>query len=203
VERDGLRLREGGIVTADRVIAAPALTGRRVAGIPAHDFGGFVRTGPDGRVEELDRVWAAGDMTTCAIKQGGVAAQQADAAAADIAELAGAPVWRMREPLVVRARLAGGAAPLYLRAELDLDGYGVTSSESSLDEPLWWPDAKVFGRHLTPWLASYPCAGATRSGCTGNPRRGHLRRRLPHEPGRAACVSRCPDRASGQSMIFQ
>ena len=37
-------------------------------------------------------MYAAGDATTCAIKQGGVAAQQADAAAEAIAARAGAPV---------------------------------------------------------------------------------------------------------------
>ena len=38
-----------------------------------------------GRVRGLEDVYAAGDATTCPIKQGGVAAQQADAAAEAIA----------------------------------------------------------------------------------------------------------------------
>ena len=45
-----------------------------------------------GRVAGLDDVWAAGDCTAFPIKQGGLAAQQADAAAASIAAHAGAGV---------------------------------------------------------------------------------------------------------------
>jgi sulfide:quinone oxidoreductase len=153
VDRTGLRLAFGGRVAADRVIAVPALTGRRLPGIPSHDFSGFVQTDDRGRVEDLDGVWAAGDVTASPIKQGGLAAQQAEAAAQDIAALAGAtsPVGRRR--LVLRAKLLGGAAPLYLRAELDGTGRAVESGSVTRDEAPWWPDAKVFGRHVTPWMA--------------------------------------------------
>jgi hypothetical protein len=48
VDRRGLRLRDGGIIEADRVLAAPALVGQRIAGVPA-EFGGFVQTGALGR----------------------------------------------------------------------------------------------------------------------------------------------------------
>jgi len=153
VSRDGLRIAYAGVVPADRVIALPQLTGGRLSGVPGHDFSGFVQTDARGRVQGLQHVWAAGDMTTCPIKQGGMAAQQAEAAAADIAALAGASA-PQRQPIVLRAKLLGGARPLYLRSELDSDGRPVASSSSVGDEPPWWPDAKVFGRHVTPWMAA-------------------------------------------------
>lgn len=153
VERDGLRIAYAGVVPADRVIALPQLTGRRLSGVPSHDFSGFVQTDDRGRVQGLQHVWAAGDMTTCPIKQGGMAAQQAEVAAADIAALAGAAV-PPRQPIVLRAKLLGGGRPLYLRSELDADGHAVASRSSAEDEPPWWPDTKVFGRYVTPWMAA-------------------------------------------------
>lgn len=153
VESVGLRLAYAGAVPADRVIALPQLTGRRLSGVPSHDFSGFVQTDDRARVQGLHDVWAAGDMTTCPIKQGGLAAQQAEAAAADIAALAGAAP-RPPQRIVLRAKLLGGGRPLYLRSELDSAGQAVASSSCAFDEPPWWPDTKVFGRHVTPWLAA-------------------------------------------------
>ena len=49
------------------------------------ESGGFVPVGPYGRVRGVERAWAVGDMTTRPLRQGGLAAQQADVAAADIA----------------------------------------------------------------------------------------------------------------------
>ena len=43
-------------------------------------------------VRGVDDVYAAGDMTTFPLKQGGIAAQMADAAASAIAVRAGVPV---------------------------------------------------------------------------------------------------------------
>jgi sulfide:quinone oxidoreductase len=144
---DGLRLAFGGDVAADRVIALPALGGRRIAGVPAA-FGGFVPTDASGRVDDLDHVWAIGDMTAFPLKQGGLATQQADLAAADIA---GEPV---PDPLfVLRARLQTPGGPLYLRTELDASGRPLDSEAIVATEPPWWPGAKVVGRHLTPWMA--------------------------------------------------
>jgi hypothetical protein len=45
-----------------------------------------------GQVRGVENVWAAGDATDFAVKHGGIAAQQADAAALSIAGLAGAPL---------------------------------------------------------------------------------------------------------------
>ena len=79
-----LWLETGGPLDVDLVIALPHLRGARLPGLP-HESGGFVPVDGYGRVRGLDRVWAVGDMTTRPVKQGGLAAQQADVAAADIA----------------------------------------------------------------------------------------------------------------------
>jgi sulfide:quinone oxidoreductase len=75
----------------DRVLALPRLRGRPVTGIPT-DADGFIEVDEHCRVRGLDGVWAAGDGTAFPLKSGGVAAEQADVAATDIAAAAGAAV---------------------------------------------------------------------------------------------------------------
>src|SRR5437764_3714727 len=67
-----------------RVLALPRLRGRPPHGVLA-DAEGFVPVDPHGRVAGAEGVWAAGDGIAFPVKFGGLAAQQADAAAADIA----------------------------------------------------------------------------------------------------------------------
>jgi sulfide:quinone oxidoreductase len=139
----------GDVVPADRVVALPRLTGPRIGGVP-QTFDGFVPVDQHGRVPGLPDVYAAGDMTTFEVKQGGIATQQADAAAEAIAADAGLDV--SPEPFrpVLRGILLAGDGPRYLhggRPE-DVDGSSVASLE-----PLWWPPAKIVGRHLAPYLA--------------------------------------------------
>src|ERR1043165_5653159 len=78
-------------VIADTVVSLPRLVGPRVLGLPG-DRHGFLPTHARGDVRGPPGVLAAGDATTFPIKQGGLAAQQADAAAATIAEELGALV---------------------------------------------------------------------------------------------------------------
>jgi sulfide:quinone oxidoreductase len=86
-------------------------------------------------------------MTQFPLKQGGIASQQADAAAAAIAARSGAPVEPTPFRPVLRGLLLTGMAPRYLRAE--------AGTRPGLDiEPLWWPPAKIVGRYLTPFLAA-------------------------------------------------
>ena len=79
------------------------------------DLEGFTPVDERGRVSGLDDVYAIGDMTSRPLKQGGLAAQQADVAAGAIAAAAGAPVRVELYRPVLRAMLHGGQAPLYLR----------------------------------------------------------------------------------------
>lgn len=138
-----------GSLAADRVVALPRLRGQPVAGIP-RDADGFVPTDPNGRVRGIDDVFAAGDATAFPVKQGGLAAQQARAAAETIAARAGADVTPRPFRPVLRGLLLTGAAPAYLRAGLS-GGAGETSIVGA--EPLWWPPGKIVGRHLGPFLA--------------------------------------------------
>jgi sulfide:quinone oxidoreductase len=140
----------GGVVVADRVVALPRLHGPRIGGAP-QTFEGFIPVDEHGRVTGLSDVYAAGDITTFPVKQGGIAAQQADAAAEAIAAAAGADVEPRPFRPVLRGLLLTGEKPQYLRSEL-AGGVGETS-ESSPD-PLWWPPTKIVGRQLAPFLAA-------------------------------------------------
>jgi sulfide:quinone oxidoreductase len=134
-------------IAVDAVVALPQLEGPRLPGVP-QDEHGFVPTDEYGSVPGLTDVYAAGDLTQFPLKQGGTAAQQADAAASSIAADAGAAV--APEPFrpVLRGLLLTGFVPRYLRAE-------ATGAHSVVDtEPLWWPPAKIVGRYLTPFLAA-------------------------------------------------
>ncbi|MGZ8632465.1 MAG: FAD-dependent oxidoreductase [Solirubrobacteraceae bacterium] len=138
----GRRL-EGG-----RILALPRLRGRAPKGVPA-DPEGFVTVDAHGRVAGADRVWAAGDGIAFPVKFGGLAAEQADAVAADIAADAGATVERTPFRPVLRGRLLTGSGPRYMRYDA---GGGGGEGEAST-HALWWPPTKVNGRYLSPWLA--------------------------------------------------
>ena len=145
--RDGELLLVGGaVLPADRVVALPRLQGPRIGGIP-QTFEGFVPVDLHGRVSGLDDVFAAGDITTFHVKQGGIAAQQAEAAAEAIAAAAGASLEPRPFRPVLRGLLLTGDGPRYLHGELS-GGAGLASVE-----PLWWPPAKIVGRYLAPFLA--------------------------------------------------
>ena len=143
-----LQLAGSGLLEADAVVALPRLEGPSLRGIPS-DQGGWVPTDEFGWVLGLTDVYAAGDMTQLAVKQGGLAAAQADAVASAIASDAGAPVRPKPFKPILRGLLLTGMAPRYLHAE---PGKGRSLVDT---EPLWWPPAKIVGRYLTPFLAQH------------------------------------------------
>ena len=99
----GLAVMPGdGVIPADRVVSLPRLRGPQIGGLPV-DADGFIPVDLHQRVRDLEGVFAAGDATDFAVKQGGIASQQADAAAEAIAALAGASV----EPRPFRPVLRG------------------------------------------------------------------------------------------------
>jgi sulfide:quinone oxidoreductase len=144
-----LRVVARGEIAADHVVALPRLRGPTIEGVPG-DRNGFVPTDTHGRVTGARDVYAAGDLTAFPIKQGGLAAQQADAAAEAIAAALGAVLKPRPFRPVLRALLLTGGRPSFLRVELG-GGHGETSTAS--DEPLWWPPGKIVGRYLAPFLA--------------------------------------------------
>jgi sulfide:quinone oxidoreductase len=138
-------------IPADRVVALPRLEGLRILGLP-QDTDGFIATDMSGRVHGLDNVYAAGDITQFPIKQGGIAAQQADALAEVLAAHAGAAVQPHRFQPVLRGLLLTGGGPLYLRTE-SVGGQGHGHGGTITGEALWWPPSKIVGRYLAPFLA--------------------------------------------------
>jgi sulfide:quinone oxidoreductase len=130
-----LWLETEGPLDVDLVIALPHLRGAPLAGLP-HESGGFVPVDGYGRVRGLERVWAVGDMTTRPLKQGGLAAQQADVAAADIAsQITGGEIEVHPYEPNLQGMLLTGADPLYLERDLHAG-----------------PQQKVVGAHLGPYL---------------------------------------------------
>jgi sulfide:quinone oxidoreductase len=143
-----LQLAGDRVLDADAVVALPRLEGPNLPGIPS-DQGGWVPTDEFGWVLGLTDVYAAGDMTQLAVKQGGLAAGQADAVASAIAADAGASVRPKPFRPILRGLLLTGMAPRFLHAEPG-------RARSIVDtEPLWWPPAKIVGRYLTPFLAQH------------------------------------------------
>ena len=130
------------------VVALPSLDVPQLDGVP-QGRRGFIPINDHGKVDDLYRVYAAGDATWFPIKQGGVAAQQADAAAASIAAAAGADVTPRPFRPVLRGVLLTGGAPHYMRSEVgDRD-----QSSAAGPDALWWPPGKIAGRYLAPYLA--------------------------------------------------
>ena len=135
-------------IAVDRIFALPLLYGPRLPGLPA-DERGFVPVDVHGRVEGLPNVFAAGDVTTFPLKQGGIAAQQAEAAAQSVAARHGGGAI-MPEPFrpVLRGKLMTAGRDVYLRT--DIAGGGGEGRAGM--RPLWWPPGKIAARRLAPYL---------------------------------------------------
>lgn len=140
-----------GHLAADRVVALPALRGPAIPGL-AHDAHGFVRADRDGSVVGAPDVYVVGDAGSFAVKQGGIACQQADSVAATIARGLGAPVEPIPFEPVLRGWLLDGEGGRFLRAGLP-GGSDEFVGVSSRVSPLWVPQGKVAGRFLTAFLS--------------------------------------------------
>jgi len=143
----GLRIEpDGRPLDAQRVVALPRAVGYGLDGVRT-DERGFVVCDAHGQVEGTDAVWAAGDATNFPIKQGGLAAQQADAAAEAIAARAGADVEPRPFQPVLRGVLLTGRGQRWMR------GPDQTDEGASERRALFWPPTKIAGRYLAPYLA--------------------------------------------------
>jgi sulfide:quinone oxidoreductase len=163
---DALLTSDDRMLAADAVIALPRLRGPHIEGLPS-DAHGFIETDAHGRVLGVPDVFAAGDATSEPVKQGGLAAQQADAVAETIAAEAGAPIDPQPRRRVLRGVVLTGERPLFLRRDLDEDAAvarplrGAPPGVSRVQ--LWWPSGKIAGRHLTGFLAAGGEPGETLS----------------------------------------
>lgn len=146
LERGVLRVHGAEDVPADRVVALPRLLGPRFRGLPS-DERGFIPTDDRGLVAGLEDVYAAGDATSFPIKQGGIAAQQADAVAEAIAARLGAELDPQPFRPVLRGLLMTGRNTRYL--ESDAGGH------PGARPALWSPQSKIFGRYLLPYLGGH------------------------------------------------
>jgi sulfide:quinone oxidoreductase len=154
--RDGLlHVEPGPPLRADVVVTVPVLEGPALAGLPA-DGRGFLPVDAHGRVAGVPGVYAAGDATAFPVKQGGLATQQADAAAEAVAADFGVGSAPAPFRPVLRGLLLTGGAPLYLRAQLTghAEPMARTLAGEVSSRALWWPPGKLAGRYLAPYLST-------------------------------------------------
>ena len=135
----------------DRIVTLPTIIGPNVRGVPGDARDRFIPVDDRCRVRGADgHVFAAGDATDLPIKHGGLAAQQADIAAAGIAHLAdAAPAPGPFRPVLYGTMLTGDA-PLYLKAHV-VAGRGWASEV--LTAPTWSSDQLVVADELATYLA--------------------------------------------------
>jgi sulfide:quinone oxidoreductase len=134
--------------STDAVVTLPQLLPPQIVGLPE----GFIEVDEFCRVAGMDRAFAIGDAADHGVKQGGLATQQADVAAAAIAhDLDLGPAPEPYDP-VLRGLLLTGMTPAYLR-----NGGGEAALAAF--DALWWPPSKVAGRLLGPYLADAPSVG--------------------------------------------
>jgi sulfide:quinone oxidoreductase len=137
-------------IATDRVVTLPRLVGPRLRGVPCGPDG-FLHTDAHGRIAGLDGVFAAGDATDFPIKQGGLAAQQADTVAEAIAAAAGADIEPQPFRPVLRGVLLTGGRARYLQADIS----GSAGDDSTIaGEAEWAPPNKLSARYLAPYLSA-------------------------------------------------
>ena len=146
-----LQMAPDGFIETDQVVALPGLEGPGHEGLPA-EANGFVPMRPDGRVDGREREFAAGDATDFPVKQGGIAAQMADAAVSSIAyDLGAVPVAEPFEP-TIEGTLLTGRAVHELHHSLVL---ATSETADRTEHASWLPAQKVWARYLGEYLAEH------------------------------------------------
>ena len=144
-----LTVEPGGQELGDqRVVALPRAVGQPLEGLPT-DERGFVPSDEFGSVRDTEAVWVAGDAATFPIKQGGLAAQQADVVARAIAARAGADVQQKPFRPVLRGVLLTGRGEAWMRHDPADEADAGTAARRAL----FWPPTKIAGRYLSPYLS--------------------------------------------------
>ena len=136
---------QGRRLRVDRVVTLPTLSGPKIDGLP-HDAAGFLPVDSHGGVSGAPGVYAAGDATDFAIKQGGIACQQADAAAEAIAARAGAAIEPSPFTPVLRAVLLTEYAARWLEHDLSTADGGTSTAAGPPEGSPW---TKIAGRELS------------------------------------------------------
>ena len=137
----------GEVIVADAVIALPRLFAPEIEGLPS-DADGFLPVDDFGRVPGAGPVYGAGDATSSSLKQGGVAAQQAETAAlAIIAALGLGPQPPPFRPELQGLMLAGPPSRFRRLDPAALPDPDRPSQAGAL------PRAKIAGRRVASFLA--------------------------------------------------
>jgi sulfide:quinone oxidoreductase len=121
-------------IEADRIVSLPLVRGPRIPGVPSTGLHGLVPVDGYGRVSGLSDVYAIGDITDFPIKQGGLACQQAVAAATHIC-----------------ARHGVHVTPAPFRPELRATLITARGESIPLGAGGWLP-GKLPGRYVGPYL---------------------------------------------------
>jgi sulfide:quinone oxidoreductase len=129
-------------LAADAVVALPRFVGPRLTGLPS-TADGFLPVDDFGLVRGTTTVYAAGDVTDHVLKQGGLAAQQAEVSAAHIAAGAGAAIHPRPFAPILRGLLLTGGLPWHLLGGPHPDATA---------RPLWPSLGKVIGTRLATYL---------------------------------------------------
>jgi sulfide:quinone oxidoreductase len=148
-EDGALWLADGASLDADLVVALPQPAGPAIPGLPS-DAHGFLPVDRYCRVRGAAGVWAAGDATTRPLKQGGLAAQQAEVAARSLAAELGAHIAPVPYRPALRGVLLTGGSPRYLR---HTTGSSVPSAAS--ERALWSAPGKVADGRVARYLAAH------------------------------------------------
>ena len=143
---------QGVELSADRVVSMPRISGPHIDGLRVTGSAGFIPIDSHCRVPGTNgRVFAAGDATAFPIKHGGLGAQQADAAVAVIALLAGGSAAAPPFQPEIRGKLLTGGEPLYLSATI----VGSEGFNSEMSHTAPWPiDDKIVAEELGAFLAA-------------------------------------------------
>lgn len=142
-----LTLADGTELAVDRVVAIPALTPSVPDGIPT-DPSGFVAVGPDQLVNGTSNIYAVGDITNFPFKQGGLASEEADAAAAAIEVAHGTRGERSDFSGEVRGILLTTSGRLIMRARVSAEGSESLPAEQT-SEPLQKIDSRLLAQRLS------------------------------------------------------
>lgn len=141
---------EGIELGVDSMVAMPRLIGPSIDGIPGVGSNGFIPVDAHCAVPHTgSRIFVAGDAADLPLKQGGVGAQAADAAAAAIARQAGADVEVSEFRPVAQGKLMTGDGPKYLFARY-MGEQGLDSVIS--DTPIMGAGDKVTSLELGAYL---------------------------------------------------
>ena len=147
--RDGeVLLGAGQSIAVDSVVTLPLMRGPELAGVPVTEPDDFIPVDEYGRVKGLADVYGAGDAADFPVKQGGLAAQQADCVAAHIAARYRAGVDAEPYRPSLRGMLFTGGERRFMRSDVP----GANPDVPGAWYPLWWPPTKVSGRYLAPYL---------------------------------------------------